>query len=550
MRIVHAPSRVLAPLSCLTLGLCLGLGGCGVEDTTHVAEGVAEDESSDADDLEPEINWVPARGISITEIEANQGTRVALTDVNGEWRGPNDRNMVMVRDRDTLLRVHWAVADGWQPHAVKARMTLDVGADEPVVREQTITVEGDSSRTSLDRTFFFGLAAELDEVVPGARVLVELFESDLDQDTSLPEAVASAPVGGPNFIGFEATPLELKIMLVPIHYTGGGQDRRPNLSDENVKTLIDALYEHNPVHDVFYQVRGEIPYNAEMNNLGSLLPMMSSLKNNDGAGPNIYYHALIDIGCPVVGCGSAGVAGIAQLTGDSKGHSLNRVAATVFYESANSGIRSTAGTFVHEVGHNQGLAHVECPGGNAAGPDPSYPYDGGKIGEWGFAIRSIKLHNPTASHDYMSYCGNTWGSDWTFYKTYNRIRTLTSWDYEGAPAGDGGHAGLLGSELVIGALYPDGSEEWFRLDGSIDLEELMPGEALGFEVDGQVIDQPAVVRTLSDGLTQWVVAPLPEGVSLEQVDRIEHVRGGEIRRALPASDVVVHRFAPATTILR
>ncbi|HVH98327.1 MAG TPA: zinc-dependent metalloprotease family protein [Enhygromyxa sp.] len=540
MRQFRQPTfRVFLILSTLGLGACTD-DAMVVDDDGDFADDPAGDDEP-GDPQTSELRWVPARGISILEIEANQGTRVALTGDKGDWVGPDQRNMKLVSNRDTLLRVHWKVAEGWEPHEVKARMVLDTGDGRPIVREQTRMVSGDSTRTSLDRTFYFGLVADDGETVPGAKVSVELYEADVEQNSKLPMEVQTAPADGSELIGFESDPLQMKLVLVPIHYTGAGNDRRPDLGDKNVKTLIDSLYEENPVQEIKYQVRGEIGYDEPMVNLGALLPLMSAVKSKDGADPNIYYHAFIDVGCPVVGCGNYGVAGIAQMSGSGQNASLTRVAASVYWEDKSGNIARTADTFVHELGHNQGLAHVACPGVNAAGPDPNYPYANGKIGEWGFGIRSYTLHNPTASHDYMTYCGNSWGSDWTFLKTYERIRTLTSWDM-GAAADMGEAPGddewVMGEQLVIGALYPDGTEQWFTLPGGIDVEEIVPDETLAFGIGGQEIEQPTVIQTLSDGETQWVVAPLPEGTDLTAVDQVTHLRRGEVRRVVPGAEIV------------
>lgn len=522
----------------------LALGACADEGVFDDEAGASpEGDGAEAGDEDPQTNqlrWVPARGISIVEVEANQGTRIMLADESGDWVGPTERNMRLVSGRDTLLRVHWTVDDGWQPHEVKARMSLDLGDGRRIVREQVKLISGDSTRTALDRTFYFGLVAEQGETIPGARVKVELFETDVEQDTTLTRGIHESPASGLELIGFESDPMQLKIVLVPIHYTGGGMDTLPNLSDDHLQTLLDSLYEENPVQEIVYQVRGQIGYEQPMNNLGALLPLMSTVKQKDGTDPNVYYHAFIDIGCPVVGCGNFGVAGIALMAGSNQNASLSRVAASVFWENKNGSIAMTTDTFVHEVGHNQGLAHVACAGVDAAGPDPNYPYAGGKIGEWGFGIRSFSLHNPTSSHDYMTYCGNSWGSDWTYLKTYNRIRTLTSWDHgAGADQGSGDDSEwTMGEQLVIGALYPDGTEQWFTLPGGIDVEEIVPDETLAFELDGQEIEQPTVIRTLSDGQTQWVVAPLPEGTALDAVDQITHRRHGEVRRVIPREQIV------------
>jgi hypothetical protein len=467
-------------------------------------------------------NWVPALGITITEVEANQGTRVPIGAADGAWVDGSGRNTFLAGNRDTLIRVHFDVDPGWQPHEVLCRLTVNHSSlSEPIVREQEILVEGESTPTSLMRTFYFGLVEAAGEPIPGATYQVELFEKDTEQDPSLPQLANVTPAEGPMPIGFEVDPMEIKIVLVPIHYTGDGKDLMPDLGEANTKILIDRLYEQNPVQEVIYEIRSQpVNYTQTLNSLGTLLPMMAQTKQADGAEANVYYHAIINTGCFVEGCQQAGTVGIAQLPSDSKQDSLMRVAASILFD-----VDATADTFVHEVGHNQGLSHVYCPDGMSSGNDPAYPYADGKIGNWGFGIRNFDLHNPTASHDYMTYCGNTWPSDWTFNKTYYRIRELTSWDYE-ASAGD--DDSMIGNDLLVGALYPDGSEEWFTIQGAVDPEEIRPDESFEFQVDGQVLPMPAVVRTLSDGETQWVYAPLPTE-RFDDIEAIEHVRAGERR---------------------
>ena len=522
------------PLLLSTLVLPLALFACS-DDSTGPADAADEvgdgTDSTDSTDESQPANWVPALGIAILEVEANQGTRIPIGKANGEWVDGSGRNTFLSSERDTLIRVHFTVDPGWNPHEVRARLTINHSSfAEPIVREQDLLVEGDSTPTSLQRTFYFGLIQTEGETVAGATYRVELFERDTEQDTTLPQLANVTPASGPAAIGFESYPMQMKIVLVPIHYTGDGKDMYPDLGEENLKILIDSMYEENPVQEVIYQVRSQaVPYTQTLNQLGSLLPIMAQTKQQDGADANVYYHAMITTGCFIEGCASSGTVGIANLPGDSKNDSLMRVAASILFE-----VESTADTFVHEVGHNQGLSHVFCPDGNSAGNDPAYPYPDGQIGNWGFGIREFSLHNPTASHDYMTYCGNTWPSDWTFNKTFNRIRTLTSWDF-GAPAPD--DEGWMGENILVGALYPDGSEEWFTLAGGIDLEEIRPNESLEFQLDGETVPMPAVVRTLSDDQTQWVYAPLPTR-QFGDIAAITHVRDGQ-RRAIDPSAVRV-----------
>ena len=66
----------------------------------------------------------------------------------------------------------------------------------------------------------------------------------------------------------------------------------------------------------------------------------------------------------------------------------------------------------HELGHNFSLKHARC--GDAPNPDPTYPYDDGTIGTWGFDFRYGGLLIAPTVPDVMSYCEPAWISDYHF----------------------------------------------------------------------------------------------------------------------------------------
>ena len=75
----------------------------------------------------------------------------------------------------------------------------------------------------------------------------------------------------------------------------------------------------------------------------------------------------------------------------------------------------SAETVAHELGHNMSLSHAECRG-DEGGPDPSYPYEDGRIGVWGWDPRDGgSLVDPTTTvRDFMTYCDPSWVSDYYF----------------------------------------------------------------------------------------------------------------------------------------
>jgi len=379
----------------------------------------------------------------------------------------------------------------------------------------------------LDGNFWFKLSADAGETAVGTTYQVELWETAAGGE-GLNPGLASNPAAGPRLIGFEDVPLRIDLMLVPIEYGGVA----PDLNDTIQARLIDGLYEQNPTAEIRWDVHAPVAYAGALNNLGSLLPVISQLRVAEDAAPNVYYHALIDVGAAALG----GVYGISQVAGDAKADSANRVSATVLWS-----INPTTGleTFVHEAGHAQGLAHVECPNTDAAAPDLAYPHADGRIGNWGFGVREWRSYDPEQAYDYMSYCGPTWVSDWTWTKTYARIETLTAWDFEGPP----GPTEPL-EILLMGAIYADGSLEWWTAPGLIDPERLSGRDRFEFEtLDGQIIEGWAERMTLSDGETAWVKVALPTAPA--GLRAATYVRGDRLDRIIiPDTSHAPRRPAP------
>ena len=166
-----------------------------------------------------------------------------------------------------------------------------------------------------------------------------------------------------------------------------------------------------------------------------------------------------------------------------------------------------ADTFVHEIGHTQGRRHIECAGAGvqAAGTDPSYPYEDGRIGVWGFGIRDFGLRHPTVYSDYMSYCGRTWASDWQWNATYTRIKKLTAWGSgAGAPAGSDG--------VLIGAIDPDGQQIWWTGPGDLSSErEPSSTHRVVFEFADGEVEATTQVSVREHYATRNIVARLPKG---------------------------------------
>jgi hypothetical protein len=84
-------------------------------------------------------------------------------------------------------------------------------------------------------------------------------------------------------------------------------------------------------------------------------------------------------------------------------------------------------TLAHEIGHNYGRHHVDCPPGKPANPDHGYPYDECTLGPlrqdayYGFNSRTLEVIWPNLTADLMSYEKPRWPSDYTYKALYNAL---------------------------------------------------------------------------------------------------------------------------------
>jgi hypothetical protein len=504
--------RVLVPLSCsATL-----LTACPSDDGTSPATTTVGDEASGTagtEDTGSPLLEVPARGnISISQVVVNQGVDVPIAE-NGVWVGPAERNTYLVGDRDSLIRAYWTIPDDWTPRMIRA--TLDVsypdGTTKTLISEKL--VDDDSYAGSLDRGFWWSFVGQ--EFDPGLTFQVKLWEME-DGYEAYPEsdasAVLAAPLDGPQLIGVQSEPLEIKVQFVPTHYINGmGCDTDTStITEEQIQNFIDYLHEHNPVQSVQFDFRtdAKIEWTEGLNSLAELWQPLLELRAIDNAPPNMYYYALVD----VCGPGIDEAAGIAPGTPPpTKDAASSRVCSGVWL----GGDSYSYHTFVHEIGHTQGRPHTFCEGGGAAGTDPAYPHDNGIIGVWGFGIRFFKLYSPTGTFDYMSYCAPTFSSDWTWSKTFTQARELTSWDYE-APSPNPAPEG----QLLYGLLMRNGTERWYTAPGRREAEYFGGEQRVVFDQGQGEVEVPAAVEQLDDG-TLMVVAQVPQpGAEISGLRRI------------------------------
>ena len=328
----------------------------------------------------------------------------------------------------------------------------------------------------------------------------------------------------------------LKVVIVPIdHDIGPGCPEPPEVDEQELEYLSEQLFMQNPVERVEIERRDTIAYTAGLGSFGSLLSFLADLRVQDGADPAAYYYGVVR---PCDG-GPGGVGGQAiSIPGwPTVSNAWTRTSVGRWYSS----LGNTADTFVHEVGHTQGRRHVAC-NGSEAGVDPSYPYPGGDIGVWGFGSFDFTMHSPTSSKDYMTYCGNTWISDWGWGQVVPFIREISSWDAAGAVPSPAGQVlvGLVDPQAEESTGEPTGDpmrssvghEAWFVTPGDADGLVARGTEALTLVSDeGRSTRVEATVTPMGEGEAYAVVAPLPPGLDVARQVEISRLHAGQ-RRAV------------------
>lgn len=491
-------------------------GDTGEQATVGATEVVTETESADDVDTTaaPPEPGLARGGIEVDWVQANQGVGVAIGADGGEV-GPSGRAAPLIQNRLTLIRAFWTVPDDWVPREIEGRLivTWPDGAEETAVDSKVI--EADAFEGDLGRSFFWGLMA--DQVVPGLQYRVELYETSLDhEDIPMGGTPPTLPVAEDTtaFVGIEDSYQVLKVVVVPFNYNDGGDCvTTPDTSEETMQLFQDLMYMQNPLERLDFTLHEPIDWNEPLTGFFQLNSFMAGLRFDEGAPPETYYYGLVDV-CDT-DLGGAGGQAI-----DIPSDPVNPDSASGRVSSGLSlGADWSAETFVHEVGHSQGRRHVTC-NGEEGGPNPSYPHEGGDVGEWGFGVIDFGLRHPTFYKDYMTYCHPTWVGTWGWNRVYPVIRGLSEWDEGGGPVAppEGGTHAAPASDpysgsMLLGTIGPNGEEEWITVPGR-PTAELDSSVRFQFRAGSRLVaEQAAYVHEFPEGGGTVVMVPLPDAWS-------------------------------------
>jgi len=479
--------------------------------TTAASSSTAADESSSSGADPAPLEF--ARGIRLDRLTANQGVQVELV-TDGLEVDPSQHTARLVSGRTTLLRAFWSLHADFTPRELIGRLEATYPDGTVLVQDFPLVVEGESS----DGGASFQWLLQPEQVVPGITYRVRVLEPDPALATGeVSDPPPILPLAGPGTIAVHDAALQLRVVLVPILHQFEGQECVPTITDEDVVAMREALEQHNPVQEAILTVGEPMPYTEPIGGSGTsfapLLTVLSQRRDADAVPPNVYYYGLIE------SCDGYPPGLLGQAFGIPDAPLMELASMRVSTGRWLGSGAAAAETFVHEIGHSQGRYHVLCSGGEA-GADAAYPHPQGRIGVWGFGIHDFQLRSPTGSRDYMTYCSNEWVSDYGWEQTLEVIEVLTGWDAAGMTA-------TPGPGVLLGALYPDGTEDWWTAAGDLPAGLATPGAAVRVRDEhGVEVELPAWIQERPDGDTLQVIAPRPaalpyaQAIELVQPDRL------------------------------
>ena len=306
----------------------------------------------------------------------------------------------LIAGRDALLRI-FATGHEPSPYRPQVRATFYLGG--AIVHTTVMSLRAGSLPTDvdegrLDRSFNSVIPGHL--VQPGLGLVVEL-----DTEGMIPLATGSETRIPSTGI------MDLGVMSVPKH----------------IQTIVPVLISSAPDESILEWSRGLNADHQAMADARTLLPIgdmevtvhepfytSSDLTTDSGW---LSFLREIRVARQMEG-GSGYYYGAVVVPRGSKWSGLGYIGLPVSVGGTHSL------TFAHELGHNMNLRHAPC--GDAAAPDPDYPYSGGGIGVWGYSFFRAGLVNPDQYKDLMGYCGPDWISDYHFTRALSHRRATES----------------------------------------------------------------------------------------------------------------------------
>lgn len=407
----------------LAFGWAAGCGGSdgsnpGTDSGVDPDGGAVDPDAAPDDDsgIPVSQNAAMPEGLTISEISGFQTVKVPImkNGVATVGKAP------LVANKDALIRVYVTVDGSWTTHNVVGLLDVTSGGSTQTFKA-IISASASSTDDAIYSTLNFKLPASV--VTADATFKVRVVEQVKTAPPSDQPSPTRYPQDGTSTVGMgvKSSGAQVKITLVPIKYNADGSGRLPDTGASQMSTFKTTMVEMYPVPDVVFTMHAAVNWGSAVaangSGWGQLLQMITNLRQQEGAAPDVYYYGAFSPAASFAQfCGGGCVAGLSSVS-QNLGDSWARASIGLGY----SGLES-AYTMAHEVGHAHGRNHAPC--GGAQGVDPSYPYSGAGIGVWGYSMPDQALIPPTMGKDIMGYCQPQWISDYTYGAIFTRIKAL------------------------------------------------------------------------------------------------------------------------------
>ncbi len=487
--------------------------GSATEGSGGTASGGASTSTAPPPDEPP-----PATGIQIVDVTADQGVRVPIV-VGGSLVPGNQRNLPLLKNRNTMIRAFYELDPGYAQRDIFATLWVTTGGETYELTSFETAFEDTSCAgqnqyecryRSMSQSFNFLVPGE--QIQPDTEYRIALLETAPGHENDPSDKIPEFPIDGSTMIiGVEDSYMKMRVVIVPFdHDVGADCPEPPDLNapwtgmegDDPIATFMGRnLLAQNPADEVEIVVHDTVTYTGSATSSSGLLNRLQQLRSSDGAPPGWYYYGVIRP------CGGGpGFSGVAQLGSPNTSSASRRVGWGVWHSS----LTSTTGTFVHEVGHEQGRQHIACTG-DEGGPDPNYPDhpEGDLVDEYGTPNWGIEVYGPQIDvhppddHDYMSYCSSTWVSEWGYDMVLPWIAEISSWE--------GGDTVPDPQELLHGYVQEDGTIAWWIGLDYWDRADVSEGHAIVWPDGGRIARTPALRIDYERSNDYMIVAPVPPG---------------------------------------
>jgi hypothetical protein len=337
----------------------------------------------------------------------------------------SDAYRLYVADKPAVLRAMVKLQGRTFIEGLTARLTrYQDGVAKDTLQVGPVTLFAASGEDGLPDTLSFNLPAKW--LTSGTGYTLQLDPGQVITETI--ETNNRYPAAGIESIPVVNTPV-LDVVIVPVTYARPGAPvTTPPVNDLSYLTWMPAqVY---PVSRVNYTVRST-PYTftgdlREDSGWSQLLDEITAIHAVEDPGQDKIYYGLVDF-FTVDGCNPSCTGGIGWLN-EPTAPLLKTAAGVAVFPSRPEEVSRT---LAHEVGHNYGRRHAPCYEGLVIDwyQDQNYPYEKGKIGQWGYNTANGQFI-PNTTADYMGYCYPTWTSDYTRYGIYQAFQWVEGWKIE------------------------------------------------------------------------------------------------------------------------